>query len=399
MITRPFRYGLLLAALVVLAGVLSGCAGQTALVGSSWPGIATSEENVFVAFGPSVYAVDPESGVARWSYPAEPQRGQTFYAEPAVADDMIVVGDYDSNLIALNPETGQPIWTFESDGSRFIGSAVISDGLVYAGSADGVLHALDRATGEQVWTFRARQDIWARPLIVDDIVYVPSLDKHLYALDARTGELQWQFPESDDNLEPPMGAIVSAPTYYDGLLIFGSFNNRVYAIDAETREIVWQHEAENWVWSSPVVDEESGVVVGADLDGNVFALDAATGSEELWSIELPGPVVGAPTITETPDGEMAVYIATADRVDQSRLYKLNLETGENLVPPVDVEVSFASRFLFVETGTTVRSVPIYTSPVIYDGLVLVGTHEGESLVFALDRETLLEVWSFEPASS
>jgi len=399
--TRSLRFGLLAAALVVLAGVLSGCAGgqQGVFLGSSWPGIATGEESIFVAFGPSVYAVDPESGTTRWRYPAEPQRGQTFYAEPAVADDLVVVGDYGGNLIALNPETGDPVWVFEANGTRFIAGAAIGDEVVYAGSTDGMLHALDRATGERIWTFRAKQGIWARPLIIEDTVYVASLDKHLYALDARTGQLEWQFPANDADLDEPMGAIVSAPTYYEGMLIFGSFNNRVYALDAEMREIVWRYEAENWVWSSPVVEEESGVVVGADLDGNVFALDAATGAEELWTVELPGPVVGAPTIAETESGSIAVYVATADRRGQSRLYKLNLENGENLAPPVDVEVEFPSRFLFIQTGTSVRSMPIYTSPVIYDGMVLVGVHEGESLVFALDRETLLEVWSFEPASS
>ena len=351
----------------------------------------------FVAFGPSVYGVDLETGREVWSYPAQPERNQTFYAEPAVAEDMVVVGNYNETLMALDPERGTLLWSFEGSASRFIGSAAIGETLVYAGSVDGVLHALDRETGREVWSFRADKDIWAQPLLVDGRVYVTSLDKHLYALDAETGDLQWQFPEDDAALDPPVGAIVSAPSYYEGMLVFGSFNNVVYAVDADTGEIIWEYQAPtNWVWSSPSIDEQSGRVVGADLDGNVFALDVETG-EEVWSVEVSGPVVGAPTIAESEDGVKAVYIGTTSN---PRLYRLDLEEGRQLVPPAQVEEEFTARFLFFPTGTSVRALPIYTTPTIYDGVVLVGSHDANaSPLYALDRESLVRVWAFEPIGS
>lgn len=401
MIRRSVRFGLLAAALLLLSGVLAGCAGnQAALTGASWPGISTGEEQelVYVAFGPGVYAVDPETGAEVWTYPAEPERGRTFYAPPAVSDDMVVVGDYDNTLVALNPDTGAPIWTFESDRSPFIGSATISNGLVYAGSADGVVHALNPQNGSEVWSFEADQGIWAEPLVVEDTLYIPSLDKHLYALDAETGELRWRFPDSGDSLTPPMGAIVSAPTYYEGLLLFGSFNNRLYALDVESREVVWQYEATNWVWGSPAVDEATGTLVAADLDGHVFALDVETG-DELWTTEVSGRVVGSPVLVAAQEGETAVFVGSGDPAGAARLYKLNLETGQNLVQPGSVEVEFASRFLFFETGTNRRTVPLNSTPVALGDVVLVGSHEGDAPLHALDAGTLLGVWSFEPVGS
>lgn len=398
MIRRRLRYGLLAAALVILAGVLSGCGEQAALVGASWPGIATNEdlEYVYVAFAQGVYAVDPETGREVWTYPSEPDRSRTFFAEPAVAEDIVVVGDYEETLTALDPETGNALWDFEA--ARLIGGATIGDELVYAGTADGTVYAINRTNGSEVWSFQADQDIWAQPLLVENTLYVASLDKHVYAVDAQTGDVRWRFPEDGQSLSPAMGSIVGTPTYYEGLLIFGSFNNFVYALDVDTRTVEWQYETENWVWSSPAVDEATGLLVGADLDGNIFALDAETGQEN-WSIQVPGPIVGAPTIAEPQEGVTPVYVATGNQGSDARLYKLNLETGETLLPPASVEVELTSRFLFFATGTNIRTVPIYTSPVLEEDLVLIGSHEGTAPLYALDRETLLEVWAFEPVSS
>lgn len=399
MISRRLRYGLLIAALVMLAGILSGCAGNTTLVGASWPGIAVSDEqqHVYIAFGPGVYAVDPESGRQVWMYPTEADRNRTFFAKPAVADDMVVVGDYDSMLAALDPETGEALWTFQSERARFIGGATIGDNLVYAGSVDGVLHALDRADGNEAWSFQTEQDIWAQPLLRDGTLYITSLDKHLYALDAENGNLLWQFPAEGETLSPQMGAIVGTPTYYDGLLIFGSFNNYVYALDDSSRQIVWQYEADNWVWSSPIVDDETGMVLGTDLDGNIFALDVESG-EEIWKRSVPGPIVGAPTLSEADGDTVPVYVATGAPNNDALIYKLDLENGEDLTPPVNIEVEFTTNFLFFQTGTNNRAIPIYTTPILLDNYLLVGAHEGDALLYALDRDTLLEAWTFEPAS-
>ena len=84
-----------------------------------------------------------------------------------------------------------------------------------------------------------------------------------------------------------------------------------------------------------MVEEESGVVVGADWTVTSLRLTRHR-CRELWTVELPGPVVGAPTIAETDQGR-SPYVATADR-RQSRLYQAEPGEWRNLAPPVDVEV-------------------------------------------------------------
>ncbi len=396
---KRIRFWLLSVTLVVLAVVLGGCSsaggvGRTAaLTGASWPGIAEAEDTLYVAYGPQVYAVDPETGRDIWSYPAEPERNRTFYAPPAVGDDMIVVGDYSNSLTALNPDNGSELWTFNAD-RRFVGGAAIGDEMVYAGTVDGELHAVDRTTGDEVWAFDVDRDIWSTPLLDGNTVYVTALDRHVYALDASSGDLLWQFPADGETTDPAMGAMAGTPTLVDGTLIFGSFNNHVYALDVDSQQIKWTYPTTNWVWSSPTYDEASGLLIGGDLDGRVFALDAETG-EEVWTFETGGPVVGAPVITEGEDGETLVYFTSED----ANLYVLNAETGTQAETPVGLEAEFTTRFLFFPGGTNIRPIPIYAPPILIDDLIILGAHQGDNLLYALDRETLLDRWQFNAVSS
>src|SRR5574341_1846913 len=108
---------LLLALAAVL--VLTGCSSGAVLSSSSWPGISTSDDTIYLAYGRQVYASDPETGSKKWSFPDEEDtasgKNPTFYAPPAVADDMIIVADYLGNVYALNPENGDNLWQFTSD--------------------------------------------------------------------------------------------------------------------------------------------------------------------------------------------------------------------------------------------------------------------------------------------
>jgi outer membrane protein assembly factor BamB len=402
LITRRYRTWLLAVLLLITAGSLAGClsgGGRAAtLTGASWPGIATSDNLIYLAFGPQVRAIDPETGTQTWAYPTEPNSRRTFYAQPAVGDEAIFVTDYEQTLSALDPETGAEIWSFGSDRSRFIGGAALGEAHVYAGTVDGTLFALDRGNGQEVWTFEADRDIWSTPLVVGDIVYVTTLDRHLYALDTASGGLLWKFPQDIDAVDPRMGAIVGTPTQFDDALVFGSFNNHVYAVNSQTQDVLWTYPTTNWVWNGPVYDEEDGLLIGGDLDGQVFALNAETG-ETAWTFdEAGGPVVGRPALGETSNGRV-VYVASGGTGSQAKLYILDPATGERVDTPVTIEAEFTSRFLVFPTGTSIRPIPIYASPVVYGDLLLIGAHEGDYPLYALDRETLLERWHFEPPSS
>lgn len=388
----PFAFGLL-----VLAVLLTGCGGastRVALTGASWPGITVFDGILYVAYGSQVYAIDPEQPDSMlWSFPASPNSRQNFFAPPAVDKDLVVVADYTNKLFAVDPATGQEKWSFESNRSRFIGGAAMDDSRVYVGSVDGILHALDRKDGTEVWAFATGRDIWSTPVLADGILYVTSLDRHVYAVEADSGNLLWRFPEIDgeEGGSHTIGAIVGTPSLYEGVLYFGSLENQLYALDIKTRDVLWTYQTKNWVWSSPILDEESGLLIGGDLDGHVFALDPENGKAR-WTFDTAGPVVGEPVIDKRADGTRAVYVCSGD----SYLYRLNPEDGMEVAAPTLIKAQFTTQFLFIKTDTPQRPIPIYASPILFKDLVIIGAHQGDFLLYALDRETLLERWAFSP---
>jgi outer membrane protein assembly factor BamB len=383
-----FVFGL---ALVLVILSTTGCATGSAslMTGSSWPGITVFDGSAYLAFSSKVYAFDSETGAVSWSFPEKAAGGQTFFAPPAVTDDLVVVTDYSDSLFALNPADGKQLWTFKSNRSRFIGGAVIDENLVYASTVDGIIHALDRKKGSEEWSYTAEGNVWSTPLLADGTLYVTALDRHLYALDAQTGRLSWKFPDNGSN--PPLGAMVSTPTLYEGVLYFGNFNNRLYALSVETHDVLWTHDTSNWIWSSPAIDEKNQRLISADLDGHVFALDLADGSLA-WTYEATGAVVGAPLLGEIDDVPVVYLTCKGD----PNLLVLNTSDGKETLRPVSLKADFTTKFLFIDTGTDTRTIPIFSPPVAADDLLLIGAHEGNDTLYALDRQDFQVAWRFNP---
>lgn len=396
MITRRLKITFVFVLLLVLVALsMTGCSGSAAiLAGSSWPGVTLFDGTAYMAFANRVYAIDPQTGDVRWSFPEKVDNGQTFFASPAVTDDMVVVADYRNSLFALSPADGKQLWSFKSERSHFIGGAVIDENLIYAATVDGVVHALDRETGVETWSYAAKGNVWSTPLLADGVLYFTSLDRHLYALDAQTGKLSWKFPEngSDSGSNSPLGAMVSTPVLYKDVLYFGSFNNRLYALSIATRNILWTYDTTNWVWGSPAIDEANERLISADLDGYVRSLNLNDGSLA-WEYKATGAVVGAPLLDELDDGTPVVYLACKG---DPNLLVLSTSDGKEAIKPSPLRAEFTTKILFIDTGTDIRTIPIFSSPVAADGLLLIGAHEGNNTLYGLDRETLQEAWHFSP---
>jgi outer membrane protein assembly factor BamB len=121
----------------------------------------------------------------------------------------------DGAVYALSLDSGQPLWSFDTEGPIRFAPLLWHDS-VLAASDDGCLYALRAADGKLLWKHRAGPDQsltlgngrmiskWpARggPVMVDDTVYYaagvwPSDGIFLYALDAQTGKPVWKNDDS-----------------------------------------------------------------------------------------------------------------------------------------------------------------------------------------------------------
>ncbi len=361
--------GVLLAILAV--STLSGCAGTARA--THWTDLVVQPESVLIADLQQVSALDRETGQLLWSFPPEAVREYgPFYT--LVLDDSSVLFATSSErsgsglfaqpargvLRALDIETRQVLWEFDDVDGDFNAPGAYADGLLVIGNGDGNVYALNGDNGTRVWTFATEERVWASPLVLSDTVYIAGLDHSLYAIDLLTGQERWRFAAE--------GAMVSRPLVWDGLLFVGAFDHNLYALDPLSGREVWRFEGQNWFWGTPTTDGSRLYV--ADVGGNVYALDVATGSQ-VWTVLLEQPVHLPSVLSE--DGAL-LLVAGADR-NNAALYGLDTAdgfvlweqagSGQLAALAVDGAMAYVTRILgeeraqalYVETGRLLWSYP------------------------------------------
>ena len=355
---HPTRRSILLLSLLLISSVLlAGCASGSALTAASWPGLSIDETNVYLAYGPTVYAINLTTSRESWHYPQEPSRTATFYASPALSDDgLVIVGGYDNVVYALDQSTGGDVrlaWSFEGASGNIIGAPVVAGDIVLVPSADNNLYALDLSTGDPVWAqaFSTDEALWSAPLIEGDVIYLASLDHRVYAIDLPTGRELWR-------TELLNGAIADTPTLVGELILVGTFNSQLVAVDTTRGEIAWAFDTSGWVWGGPAVADD--LALFGDYTGVAYAVDITDG-QEVWREPLDGPITTTPAL-----GEGAVFFVT----EAGTVYAFETDSGE---PSWTSNPALNGRLL--------------SDPVVTGDTLLVATMDNPCVISAIDTET------------
>ncbi len=103
-----------------------------------------------------VYAIDLETQQPRWVHKTENKR-TWIQTAPTVAEGQVLIGDSEGRLTALDFDTGEEEWTFDSD-AEFLTSLTVADQLVYFGDVNGAIIAVDLVTGIERWRFQTDLD-------------------------------------------------------------------------------------------------------------------------------------------------------------------------------------------------------------------------------------------------
>jgi quinoprotein glucose dehydrogenase len=296
-----------------------------------------------------------------------------FSTTPLVARGRLYLSTPSSRVIALDPDTGRELWTFDPQAGRPVREFNAHRGVTYWEAAPGT----ERGT-------------------CDRRVLTGTVDGRLFALDPETGrpcmdfgqagfvdlreELQGRWPQ-----DPSFGTIriTSPPVVYRDLVVTGYAQQEspgrgpygdVRAYDVRSGREVWRFhnvprpgelgndtwEGESWqdrmganVWSVMSVDVERGIVFlpigsptadfyggdrkGMNLFGNsLVALDASTGRRlwhfqmvhhDLWDYDLPAQPV---LFTFRADGREVPAVAQVTKM--GFVYVLDRVTGKPLFP-------------------------------------------------------------------
>jgi outer membrane protein assembly factor BamB len=358
-----------------------------------------------------LFALDPADGGEKWRAVLEES---PIHTDNGVASDIsdtgtgdgfsvisvssgtVFVATYQGTLVAVDADSGQVLWRYETAWGQLIGP-VISGDVVYLGTLEGFVAALNMSDGHELWRYETSGPVKSSPAVTDGVMYVGDIGT-FYAMSdtpvresttnanasmfrgnlARTGDLPGPAPSTEPSLlwtyESPDSLMVSAPVIVDGVVYAsdgsanhvgvdalqepmqpggGRFTHRTFAIDATTGSRLWEIPFGGGYPSIPAV--AGGLVFVNVSDGNLYAFDAASGVER-WRFPTGFLWVSTPAID---DG--VIYVAGGKGSNSNAiggtLFAVDAETG-------------AKQWEYTFEGS------VGSSPAIANGVIYLGSAAG-----------------------
>jgi outer membrane protein assembly factor BamB len=339
--------------------LLVGLVSVTLLSGCSW---FNSEEDV-VTMSPLPKVDDQFTPTKVWSTSVGDGIGDYYsHLSPAWADGTVYAADRFGVVKSIDVDSGKENWKvsladkgglLSSDKSAMLsGGLTVADGHVYVGSENATVYAISIQDGAVAWKTSVAGEALSRPVVSDGVVLIHTGTGLLQALSESDGSIQWT-----TNLDKPSLSLrgESAPAVAFGAAIVGGDNGRVSAVLLKNGQMIWQQRISqptgttevarlSDVSMTPVI--ANNVVYALAYNGNLVAMDLRSG-QIIWKQDIGS------SHNMIVDGS---YIYLVDKTD--RVMALSVRDGS---------------VLWRQTELLYRNL---TTPVIYNGYIVVGDAEG-----------------------
>lgn len=142
------------------------------------------------SLGKEMVSFDLETGKKNWSYN---ENIDTVWATPILLDNQLVFTDKTGKIIALEPETGELLWTKDAGGAVIAGLVNVQDKGFLVVREDGSLffYGLEQSND---WTATIPGNVYTTPVVSGDQIFVPAIkaDALLYTFNL-SGLPGWTF--------------------------------------------------------------------------------------------------------------------------------------------------------------------------------------------------------------
>ena len=235
----------------------------------------------FVTNTNDAIALNQETGEKIWSFQSFEEAARILSsASPAAAGDLVVVPFSSGEVVAFLAESGNPVWndtlarntqlTALSALNDIAGSPVIDRGLVYAVSHAGRLVAIDIRTGRRAW--EAPIASLQMPWVAGDYIFVISIDAELVCLSREDGAVVWVSElKRYDNPKKRKGRIAWAgPVLVGDALILVSTDGKVVKVSPKDGSILETKKIDDGSVIAPIVADERIFILSQG--GKLYAL-------------------------------------------------------------------------------------------------------------------------------
>jgi alcohol dehydrogenase (cytochrome c) len=344
---------------LALAGLLSGASGASpspsasappqvaANAATGWPDHNYDLSNSRADLSTDINATNVSTLKEKWTFKLTYDGLFGAYtSNPIVADGYVYLENPDSDVFALDEDTGKLVWEHKYNSPTPAGGpngVALGYGLLF-GATDGSAFALDAKTGKQVWIHRlisnAKEGIDMAPQVYGGKVLISTIPGSslsyyqggaygtVFSLNAQTGSTIWSFSTvkggsrlwGDPKVNSGGGVWYPPAVDSSGRVFIGTGNpgpvygtptdpnaksrpgpnlytDSMLALNGNTGKLLWYqqvtpHDIRDYDFeASPIITTQdingvqTEVVIGAGKSGKVIAFSAATGTR-LWTLNI-----------------------------------------------------------------------------------------------------------------
>ena len=251
---------------------------------------------------------------------------------------------------------------------------------IYFGGDDGNIYAVDAANGRQLWKHATGGPVPSTPAVaMERFTPLATTENSTRSMRGPAGCAGNSRPAANaaskrkglHGLQPknqtiadPFDVFLSSPVVARGAVYFGSGDGNLYAVDAATGELRWKFQTGDVVHASPAYAD--GVLYFGSWDSYFYAVDAATGKEKWRFHGGEDPVIHNQVGFQSSPAVVNGVVYTGCR--DAQLYALDAATGKE-------KWHFDNALSWV-----------ITSPAVSDGKVFFATSDS-SLYHVVDAAT------------
>jgi len=252
----------------------------------------------------AIYAYDLERSTMVWRHPGTPVPVGLL----AVESGFVSV---DLDAVVRRHEEQRVLWERELDPKRFVHARplLVSDRVIVTDD-QGMVYALDPQSGAPLWTSALGAPVYTGMATHAGRIYIPTTRGRIFALEAASGTILWEFAYADSSVR------MAAPVVDSLLVVSGGSNGNLVALDAATGEEVWSWKGPDAIAAAPYMNAHA-VYVGT-MGGTLYALDREKGTVR-WQETLRGriksKIVGYDDFLVVLSEPRYVYLLRSDEAD------------------------------------------------------------------------------------
>jgi len=343
--------------------------------------------------------VAPETNDLGWQFDTG-TNDRWVVSSPMIVDGYVYIGSDNGRLYKLDAMTGGEIWNYTvGPGTRglFWSSPCVDmeNGMVFC-HASGV-HAVDMETGERIWHFDTEIREFSSPVVFEEMVFVGSYDNHLYCLPQFDpnedgtidgNEVIWYYETGEYkngvHTEGTGGAVSTTVSIADG---------KVFAAE-QTRWNSGYTYSDYYVFCVPVEDPNSNGVIEHDEIVWKYKI-----GEKVPVIETDVPGEGAeafssPTVN-VEQNQLYIGSRASQDIGLQYIYSLSLDPDSN---GLDDDLDGIPDNEGVLIWRTLTDNEIFSSPSFHEGNIFFGTGAYDvgnpGTMYCLRESDGGEVWSY-----